>query len=730
MSRQVSTLQDVLTNLQTFISYLMHCKQPIPFNFHEWVATFKVIDRLNWNMRLKTSSKIYNILSILKDQPYELDTWHLAYKLFHCIGDWWCIGHNDQLYTDILPTTVATLVKHFESEDTKKLPVILTMTSCKRLDLLSRTINSMLVNILDITKYVREWIVIDDNSSEEDRTKMQQDYPFIRFIFKTPEEKGHPKSMNMLHSYLTASDAKYNFHVEDDFEFWYPDNYISKLQTVIDQDECFGQALVDFEYTEDQRSAMMIWNRDMFYTDIKDSTTKKPLRYFIHEFFEGDRLKIEQNHLGAASSMYWPHFSFRVGLTKLEVYKKVGEYNTTDEHFEREYAYRYVKKNYKTTMLDCCYCTHIGRRTYERGGEKLNAYDLNSEQQFGTAPKSTDQPAPQISKPSTISTSGQIAIHTMTQVRTYVMNLERRPERLANFIKRNNDQLLPYAVFNGIDGKKLKPNGKTQKMFETGDYNFRRGIVGCASSHINIWLDFLKSAYTYCIVLEDDVTLTKNFNVKLFSLLHEYQGQFDIMMLHWNPYNHIPNKEEWDALYVKPQAELWDVTKSCQMNMGSGAGYLLSRHAARHLLNFINKHGSPNAIDWVLMKQPELRIMYSKPKLVIVDCWQNNGTVQSDIQLEYDSVKFNSVDEWLANDVQYWKQLKAPVQTCSVLPDYKVARHSVCIVGLDVEVPVTWCCKWYTVGNKYKVIVPDSYLSHDVYKQFAWFNNRVNSVCI
>ena len=87
---------------------------------------------------------------------------------------------------------------HFSASTTATLPVILTMTSCKRLDLLSRTINSMLLHIQDLTKYVREWIVVDDNSSEKDRKEMQEKYPFITFIMKTPEEKGHPKSMNII----------------------------------------------------------------------------------------------------------------------------------------------------------------------------------------------------------------------------------------------------------------------------------------------------------------------------------------------------------------------------------------------------------------------------------------------------------------------------------------------------------------------------------------------------
>ena len=57
--------------------------------------------------------------------------------------------------------------------------VTLTMTTCKRYDLFEKTINSIL-NCFDLEQ-IDFWICVDDNSSEEDRNKMKELYPFFNF---------------------------------------------------------------------------------------------------------------------------------------------------------------------------------------------------------------------------------------------------------------------------------------------------------------------------------------------------------------------------------------------------------------------------------------------------------------------------------------------------------------------------------------------------------------------
>jgi GR25 family glycosyltransferase involved in LPS biosynthesis len=768
----VYTLSDVL-------QCLAECSTLFPKTTNEWINIVRVVDKFNsWNLRKKASSKILPILDTIRSTKLALPEWRKAYRLFHTMADWFVLAHNDPPVSQYDETKVQTMIDHFARPETKKLPMILTMTTCKRLDLLTRTINSMLENCLDLQEYIREWVVMDDNSSDEDRATMKRLYPFINFIFKKPTDKGHPRSMNLLQKYVLNTSCKYQFHMEDDFEWWFPDRYLTKLLKVITLNPQFGQAVINFEYTEDAHQGRDVWNRDMYYTEVehkvegtkvdtKDTKVDtKLVRYFVHEYYTGERLKIENNHLGALSSMYWPHFTFRPGITNLQVYRKLGAFDENAKHFEMDYANKYVDKGgFKTAMLDCCYTTHIGRRTYERQSNKLNAYDLNSEQQFGQQPKgAAEATSPATTAPtqaSTASTSVSVDANLMHRIRTFVINLRRRPERLVDFVKRNNTECPSFEVFDGVDGRALEPCLKVHKIFETGDYNYRRGIVGCAYSHLKIWHSFLQGKSEFCLVLEDDVQLTVNFREKLLYLLEHNKQQFDLMFLHWNPYPHVPNQHLLTLQYSKPTAELWSMQRSVRDNMGSGAAYLMTRHAAQHMIEWVNKHGMPNAVDWNLFKQPDLRVMYTTPMLAFGQCWQNNTKVDSDIQKEYDVVKFNTEADLVQHEIKRWLREVQPKNTkygvvCynNVKPSWlslpSYAESAVCVMDeaetyenlpwsdkqqrlflvpattkVDRSLPV----KWYTLGSV-KMVVPDLLISKKMYEDTVWFDNRVNFSCI
>ena len=516
--------------------------------------------------------------------------------------------------------------EHFKNPNVDdNIAVTITTTTCKRTDLITRTVDSFLECVLDYKKYVKEWIIIDDNSNDKDRQFMKERYPFIRFIYKTPEQKGHPRSMNML---LKEIKTPYVFNLEDDFEFFRRDNYFKRMINIVNIDKSYGQCLMNVNYSEDTDSANNLWGSSM----------KKSIhgRYFVHNFYTGKELEEAQRKVGCPSCLYWPHFSFRVGITKTSIFKDLGEYDEKAKHFEMEYAYRYVSKGYKTTFLDGVYCAHIGRRTYERNTDKKNAYDLNEEVQFGEEHRVTKK---------------EETPKDIIDISAYVINLKRRPDRLRNFFTKNQKELFPLTVFEGVDGKNLQPSHKVQKAFSTGDYNYRRGIVGCAMSHMKIWKDFLTKAFrTHCLVLEDDAELCPEFKDKVIYLINKHSNNFDIMFLHYNPYPQYSHKE----LYTNsnPVAEIWSKEKSMRENMGSGAGYILTRQGAINLLKHVQKYGVYNAIDWVMFKS-ENRIMYVSPLLVRANCFQStNGGCDTDIQNVYNSVCFTG-NEWDQYEVQY-----------------------------------------------------------------------------
>ena len=67
--------------------------------------------------------------------------------------------------------------------------IVLTFTTCKRLDLFKQTVYSLLNHITDLED-IHYWLCVDDNSSDEDRKEMKSLFPWIDYYMKTPAEKG------------------------------------------------------------------------------------------------------------------------------------------------------------------------------------------------------------------------------------------------------------------------------------------------------------------------------------------------------------------------------------------------------------------------------------------------------------------------------------------------------------------------------------------------------------
>jgi hypothetical protein len=101
-----------------------------------------------------------------------------------------------------------------EAKGNVKLGITFVITTCKRLDLFIRTMDSFLYNCEDLYT-INKWLCVDDNSSEEDRKEMKQRYGFFDFVFKEEKDKGHAKSLNMI---LKKIKTKYVLLFEDDWE--------------------------------------------------------------------------------------------------------------------------------------------------------------------------------------------------------------------------------------------------------------------------------------------------------------------------------------------------------------------------------------------------------------------------------------------------------------------------------------------------------------------------------
>jgi GR25 family glycosyltransferase involved in LPS biosynthesis len=484
----------------------------------------------------------------------------------------------------------------------RKNPMItFTITTCKRFDLFEKTMNSFLNCCLDLN-LIDKWILIDDNSSEEDREKMKSLYPFFTFFFKSNSEKGHAKSMNMI---LKETESPFIFHMEDDWQFFFKDNYISKCLEVLNTSDNIGQCLINKNYAETEKDWIILGGTPSF-------TSSKKL-FFIHDH-QAD-INLFYNKYGQGPNCaYWKHFSFRPSLIKKSVLTEIGLFNPEANHFEAEYAERYNSKKFVSAFLPGIYSLHIGRLTSEiNDKEKKNAYDLNNEIQFEEKK------------------GGQITI----KIKTFVVNLDRRPDRWETFLAKNQKTLdfLEFKRYSAVDGLKLTTNKFLHRIFEGNDYNMRTGIVGCALTHIKLYIDLVYSEDDIYIIFEDDIEISKDFKKEFFYILKAI-NDWDICFLAHSSKNKFKDGPNRHLIKLNTKDSL-------QVSYGGTFAYMISKKGALKLLSFINKVGMTNAIDTMQQLSADfLDVYYCFPNFASTDCILNNQSTDSDIQRETKSLTY------------------------------------------------------------------------------------------
>ena len=267
-------------------------------------------------------------------------------------------------------------IKNKISESSKN--IIFTITTCKRFDLFSKTINSF-INCCDDVLKIDKWVCVDDNSSEEDREKMKKLYPFFNFIFKSEEDKGHVKSMNII--FKEIQEYNYVCHMEDDWQFFEKREYLTQSINILESDNKLGQLLFNVNYAQREHCRKIAGGFVKYYNN---------LRYVEHEYYpKGKEYDdyIERNR-GNSTQAYWPHYSLRPSVLKVNVLKEIGDYKNETGHFEMDYANRYVKNGYKSAFLDTVCSYHIGKCTWEKGD---NSYSLNGMKQFSETVENENQ---------------------------------------------------------------------------------------------------------------------------------------------------------------------------------------------------------------------------------------------------------------------------------------------------------------------------------------------------
>lgn len=103
----------------------------------------------------------------------------------------------------------------------------------------------------------------------------------------------------------------------------------------------------------------------------------------------------------------------------------------------------------------------------------------------------------------------------------FVINLDRKPERY-EYVKNQLDNLglTKYERISAVDGFQIT----REELASYGlnyDFTERRGLAGCAASHIKVWRHIADKKLDWCLILEDDA----HFHPEFLQLFPQYWNQ-------------------------------------------------------------------------------------------------------------------------------------------------------------------------------------------------------------
>jgi protein O-GlcNAc transferase len=240
-----------------------------------------------------------------------------------------------------------------------------------------RTIQSLRKSLgNDGAHLICDTVVIDDNSSNEDRAKMLDKFPEFTFVFKSHSQRGHAKSMNILMSLVKT---RYVFYLEDDWEFSssvasngrFIRDALAVLQHGVNEHERIIQVLLNNQHGG--------WQRHLTYTESSAPTASaatSEVTYFFHEYASTHPLH---------TFSYWPGFSLNPGIWDLKTIRQMdSHFNEMNSLFEREFSLHMWKLGLHVAYLPYVTSIHIGAPP----GTNQSAYVLNA------LPRSFDLPQP------------------------------------------------------------------------------------------------------------------------------------------------------------------------------------------------------------------------------------------------------------------------------------------------------------------------------------------------
>jgi GR25 family glycosyltransferase involved in LPS biosynthesis/cephalosporin hydroxylase len=260
----------------------------------------------------------------------------------------------------------------------------------------------------------------------------------------------------------------------------------------------------------------------------------------------------------------------------------------------------------------------------------------------------------------------------------WVINLDRRVDRMEKFAAAHPDLAQRVHRFSAFEGSGLKLTAKIARLFKPNDFQWKKPVMGCALSHLAVWTKLLndKQDIGSYLILEDDARLSPTWK-KTWEKIHKHNAlpaDWDVVYL-----GGIlpPNKEAFQRSLIEPVNEYVARVKENTF-FGQGAAnrymhfcayaYVLSRRGAQKIIDVLKaKGGYWTSADHMICNIHEyMNIYFTNP--LIAGCFQDDDPVYCNSQFN-DFSRVDKFDSDLWNNTERFTEEEVLSASASALTD-------------------------------------------------------------
>ena len=229
----------------------------------------------------------------------------------------------------------------------------------------------------------------------------------------------------------------------------------------------------------------------------------------------------------------------------------------------------------------------------------------------------------------------------------YVINLERRSDRLEKFKQTHKNIKDRVYLWKATDGRALTLNPEIVHCFRDNDFKWKKSVMGCALSHLGLWEKLAndKLAKSY-LIMEDDVVLNDRWILRWMASAKDIPADTDVVYL-----GGIlpPNKSVFPQVAEHVNDHFGRIAKNTLYSSNPrryfhfcNYAYVLTQQGARKLINLVKEKGIFTSGDHMIVNHGDdlLNIYFTTP--LLASCFQENDPVYQ----KSDFNNFNRVDNF------------------------------------------------------------------------------------